>query len=299
MRKAVANTLTKWADESRDFTVLTSDLGYSIFDDFRSSYPDKFFNMGIAENNMVGVGAGLALTGQKVFIYSIATFLAAKCFEQIRDDVCYHNAPVILIGTGAGFSYGQAGYTHYSNDDLAILRTIPDLTILSPSDPVELQLLLNEVIDYDSPVYIRIGKNGEPNFSQKTKLRIGEAYYYYEGNKVAIVSHGVIMGEAAKLKELLLGDGIDASVVSSPTIKPVDETFFKNLKSKHDRIIVIEEHYQIGGLGSALKEIGIPVDVYGVKDRIFYEGGDQDYLRRLHGIDAQSVYDAMKEETNV
>lgn len=298
MRKVIANTLTKWADESRDFTVLTSDLGYSIFDDFRSAYPDKFFNMGIAENNMVGVGAGLALTGRKVFIYSIATFLAAKCFEQIRDDVCYHNAPVVLIGTGAGFSYGQAGYTHYSNDDLAILRTIPDITILSPSDPVELQLLLNEVIDYDSPVYIRIGKNGEPSFSQKTKVRVGEAYYCHEGERVAIVSHGTIMDEAMKLKELLLGDGIDASVVSSPTIKPIDKPFFKDLKSKHERIIIIEEHYQIGGLGSALKEIGIPVDVYGVKDRVFYEGGDQDYLRTLHGIDGQSVYDAMKKEAN-
>lgn len=295
MRKTIANTLTRFVAESYNFTVLTADLGYSVFDDFRSTYPDKFYNMGIAENNMVGVGAGLALTGQKVFVYSIATFLTAKCFEQIRDDVCYHNASVVLIGTGAGFSYGQAGYTHYSNDDLAILRTIPDLTILSPSDPVELRLLLNEVMNHNGPVYIRAGKNGEPSFSQKERLKIGEVYYHHKGEGVAIVSHGVIMEEAMKLKELLLDDGINASVVSSPTIKPINKAFFEDLNNKHDKIIVIEEHYETGGLGSALRELDIPVDVYGVKDRIFYEGGDQSYLRTLHGIDARSIYNAMNE----
>jgi transketolase len=298
MRKTIANTFLEYAETSNNFVVLTADLGYSVFDTFREKHPDKFYNVGIAENTMVGVAAGLAMTGKKVFTYSIASFLAVKCSEQIRDDVSYHNLPVVLIGTGAGFAYGQAGYTHYANEDLAIMRTIPNLTIISPSDPVELRLLLEKTMDYDKPVYMRVGKGGEQTFTNRSDLAIGQAYFLEEEEEIAIVAHGSIMEEAHKLRELLKGQGKKVSLVSSPTIKPLDYTFFKELRNRHSKIYVVEEHYKTGGLGSALLESGFDVEVFAIPDEYTFEGGTQKYLRTMNRIDAVSMYNEIMKSTH-
>lgn len=140
MRNTIARKMTKYADDGAEFIILSADLGYSVFDNFKEEHPDQFFNAGIAENTMVGVAAGLAMTGKKVYVYSIASFISEKCFEQIREDICYPNLPVVIMGTGAGYAYGEAGVTHWANEDIGCLRTIPELTILSPSDPVELEM---------------------------------------------------------------------------------------------------------------------------------------------------------------
>jgi len=294
MRNTVARKMSEYADDGKRFIVLSADLGYSVFDNFKEQHPDQFFNSGIAENTMVGVAAGLTITGKKVFVYSIASFISEKCFEQIREDVCYPQLPVVLMGTGAGFAYGEAGVTHWANEDIGCLRTIPGLTILSPSDPVELELLLDQSLTYPHPIYFRLGKNGEKNFCTNKKLKIGQAYYLKEERGIALVTHGNIIEEVVRARELLKRDGLNVSIVSSPTIKPLDKPFFIKLARTHKHIYVIEEHSEIGGLGDALSFLSIKE--IAIKDEVLNVGGDVPYLRQLAGIDANSIYARVKQD---
>lgn len=288
MRNTVAKELSLYAENGEDFIVLTADLGYSVFDNFSQNNPEKFYNMGIAENTSVGVAAGLALGGKRVLVYSISAFLVNKCFEQIRDDICYHDLPVVLIGTGSGFSYGHAGYSHFSIEDVALLRTIPNLTIISPSDPHELAMLLRDSATYKHPVYFRIGKNGEKTFNKHREIRIGNAYFITEEKDIAIISHGNIIEESVRAGKLLNKAGFNVSIISCPTIKPLDKKFFTKLVKSHSYLYLVEEHSEIGGLGDALSEFGA-ISI-AVPDKIFYTGGDQKELRKRAGIDGNSIY---------
>jgi transketolase len=292
MRNTFSNKITEYANRNEDFIVIYADLGYSVFDTFRRNYPTKFFNTGIAENNMVGVAAGLAMSGKKVFVYSISKFLANKCFEQIREDVCYHDVPVVMVGVGSGFSYGHAGYSHYSNEDIGCLRTIPGLTVISPIDPVELRILLDQILIYPHPVYFRLGKNGEKCFSEKNNLKIGEAYYLKKEKDIALIIHGNIAEEVFKARKLLKKDGFNVSIISSPTIKPLDKRFFRKLLQTHSSLYVIEEHSEIGGLGDALGYLG--VKKIAIKDKTFYKCGGVDYLRKKAGLNAKAMYCKIK-----
>lgn len=294
MRNTVARKIAEYGDDGKRFVVLSADLGYSVFDNFKEKYPDKFFNAGIAENTMVGVAAGLAMTGKKVYVYSIASFIAEKCFEQIREDICYPRLSVVLMGTGAGFAYGEAGVTHWANEDIGCLRTIPGLTILSPSDPVELDMLLDQSLTYKSPIYFRLGKNGEKSFCTNKNLKIGQAYYLELERDIALVTHGNIMEEVVKARDLLKKEGFNVSVVSSPTIKPLDKPFFVELAKTHHSIYVIEEHSEIGGLGDALSFLG--VKQIAIKDEVPNVGGSVAYLRQLTGIDADSIVKKVRED---
>jgi transketolase len=293
MRNTIARKMSTYADNGQKFIVLSADLGYSVFDTFKEQHPSQFFNSGIAENTMVGVAAGLAMTGKKVFVYSIASFIAEKCFEQIREDICYPQLPVILMGTGAGFAYGEAGVTHWANEDIGCLRTIPELTILSPSDPVELELLLDQSLTYPHPIYFRLGKNGEKSFCTRKKLQIGQAYYLEKERDIALVAHGNIMEEEVRAWELLKNEGLNVSIVSSPTIKPFDRSFFVELAKTHKYIYVVEEHSEIGGLGDALSFLG--VRKIAIKDEVLNIGGNVAYLRQRVGIDTESIYTRIRQ----
>lgn len=294
MRNTIARKVTEYAADGEQFIILSADLGYSVFDNFKEQHPDQFFNSGIAENTMVGVAAGLAMTGKKVFVYSIASFIAEKCFEQIREDICYPQLPVVLMGTGAGFAYGEAGVTHWANEDIGCLRTISGLTILSPSDPVELDMLLDQSLTYEYPIYFRLGKNGEKSFCNNKKLKIGQAYYLKQEQEIALVTHGNIMEEVMRARDLLKKEGLSVSVVSSPTIKPLDKPFFVELAKTHQHIYVIEEHGEIGGLGDALSFLD--VKQIAIKDEVPNVGGSVAYLRQLTGIDADSIFKRIRED---
>lgn len=294
MRNTIARRMSEYATDGKQFIILSADLGYSVFDNFKVQHPNQFFNSGIAENTMVGVAAGLAMTGKKVFVYSIASFISEKCFEQIREDVCYPQLPVVLMGTGAGFAYGEAGVTHWANEDIGCLRTIPGLTILSPSDPLELEMLLNQSLTYPRPIYFRLGKNGEKSFCNNKNLKIGQAYYLEKERDIALVTHGNIMEEVVRARELLKKDGLNVSIISSPTIKPLDKPFFVKLAKTHQHIYVIEEHSEIGGLGDALSFLR--VKQIAIKDKVLNIGGDVTHLRRLSGIDANSIYKRVRED---
>lgn len=288
MRATFANALTRYVDEGRDLVLLTADLGFSVLDEFKQRHPTRIVNMGVAESAMVGVAAGLALAGERPIVYSISKFLANKCFEEIREDVCLHRLPVLLVGVGAGLAYGHAGYTHFSTQDIAVLRTIPELTILSPIDPHEMIMLLDEALATERPVYLRLGKSGEPTISHRSSLAVGEAYTLADGSDIALVCHGAIASEvlaaAERLRDVL---GIDPTVVSSPTVKPVDRSFFETLRSSHDLLYVVEEHSEIGGLGDALANFG--VRKIAVPDRLHLQSGDTAYLRTQAGIDAAGI----------
>jgi len=183
-------------------------------------YPNNFFNMGISEQNMIGVAAGLTLTGKKVFAYSIIPFVTFKCVEQIRNDLCYPNLDVVVVGVGSGFSYGPAGFSHHSLEDVGTLKTLPNLTILTPSDPLETKCLTQEVVNYKHPAYLRLGKNNEKVINEDSlNLKIGDINILKSGKDFALITHGNIIGEVYLSYEKLLKEGHNPSLISVPTIK--------------------------------------------------------------------------------
>jgi len=193
MRDAFIKALEEEAEKNENIVLLTGDLGFSVFESFEKKFPNQFFNCGIAEQNMMGVAAGLSLSGKTVFVYSIIPFVTLRCIEQIRNDICYHDLKVIIVGVGSGLSYGSSGFSHHANEDIGCLKSISNLTILSPSDPNEVRGLIKESVSYNHPVYLRLGKNKEEIFNQSSDVKIGKMYYLQEGNDVALITHGSIM----------------------------------------------------------------------------------------------------------
>lgn len=296
MRNAFIRKLDGYAKDKRGFVILSSDLGYTIFDEFRINYPDKFFNVGIAENNMIGLASGLSLGGKKVFVYAISTFLAYKCIEQIRNDVCHPLRPIVIVGVGSGFSYGNTGFTHHATEDIGCLKSLPNLTILSPSDPIELEDFIDQSFEYDRPIYMRLGRSGEKSFTQHG-AKIGRARFVYKEEDVALVTHGNIIDEVVKARLKLKEKGLSVSLISSPCLKPLDDDFFRDLFDSHKHVFVIEEHNKIGGLGEMLWEFGW-VNRIAVDDCYFDECGDSAYLRKISGIDMESICSKVLERIN-
>ena len=299
MRNAFAKEITRLAKTSPKLVLLSGDIGNRLFDDFKSIPTSNFLNCGIAEANMMGVAAGLAMSGLKPIIYTITPFTTTRCFEQIRVDACYHNVPVIIVGTGSGLSYASLGPTHHSLEDFAIFRALPNITILAPSDSVELKKCLNEALKLDSPVYIRIGKKGEEILTKEaTPLKIGKSVNYKYGDKVCLIGTGTIMSEVMKAADLLESKGVSTCVEGFHTIKPLDKKSLERLFSLFDVISVIEEHSSIGGLFGAISEWrALEDDLYstkilsfGTKDEFMHEVGSQQYARELNGIDALSIF---------
>jgi len=226
MRNTFAEEATKIANEDDRLVLLTGDIGNRLFDKFKEVAPKRFYNCGIAEGNMMSVAAGLALSGLRPVVYTITPFLTTRCFEQIRVDVCYHKAPVIIIGTGSGLSYASLGPTHHSLEDIAILRTLPEMTVIAPSDSNELRLAFREALSLDTPVYIRIGKKGEPEIHKYlNQLNIGESIILKKGNDVSLICSGTILSEAIEAGKILDEKGISVEVVSMHTIKPIDKKY--------------------------------------------------------------------------
>src|SRR5690348_6310507 len=211
MRNAFAKEVTQLAKADPRVVLLSGDIGNKLFDEFKVVDTDRFYNCGVAEANMMGVAAGMAMSGFRPIIYTITPFTTTRCFEQIRVDVCYHQAPVIIVGTGSGLSYAELGPTHHSLEDMAILRTLPGMCVLAPCDAIELDLMLRAALKQERPVYIRIGKKGEPLiYKEKPSLRIGEAIVVRKGVDVALLNAGILMPEVLKAADLLKEQGIEA-----------------------------------------------------------------------------------------
>jgi len=249
-------TLKELARKDERVFLLTADMGYSVFETFREEFPDRFFNTGIAEQNTIGIAAGLASRGNIVFVYSIIPFVTMRCFEQVRLDLAYNKSNVKIVGVGAGLAYGSLGSSHHALEDIAIMRSLPNMTVLCPGDPVETKELIRQSYELDGPVYIRLGKQGEPKIHKDDKkIPLGKAIQITRGDDLVLITTSTMLETGKKWVDEWRDEGISVSLVSMPTIKPFDSEFIENLCKKNIPIITLEEHNIIGGLGTAVAEI--------------------------------------------
>lgn len=295
MRKAFINTLRQLARKDKNIFLLTADLGFSVFEGFREEFPSRFFNIGVAEANMAGISAGLALSGKTVFMYSIAPFATLRCLEQIRNDICHQRLKVRIIGVGAGLSYGTAGPTHYSIEDIAIMRALPNMAVISPADPWETKMAIQASLHYDGPIYFRLGKGTEENLNSTTKFRIGKARIIREGTDITIIGTGSILFNALQAADNLKKKGMSIQIISMHTIKPIDKNAIIKAAIKTKKVFTIEEHNINGGLGSTVGEI-----LAETKTKTFFKRialpdihiervGSQHYLRGKFGLDTKDI----------
>ena len=296
MRNAFIRGLTALAGRDDRVVLLTGDLGYKIFDDFAARFPGRFINAGVAEQNMVGVATGLALEGFRPFVYSIATFATLRCFEQIRDDVCYNAVPVTIVGVGGGFSYGANGPTHHATEDIAIMRTLPNMTVVCPGDPVETELAVAAGASLGGPLYLRLGRAGDPVVHHDPpSLQIGMSIKVREGNDCALVSTGGMLPVAMAAADLLEAENVSCRIISMHTVKPLDTTALEACCRQTKALFTLEEHSRLGGLGSAVGEWllesgkSCKVTCFGTEDRFADTAGSQAYLRQRHGLSAEQI----------
>lgn len=297
MRNAFADEMTQLAKTDARIMLLSGDIGNKLFDNFKKVDTKRFLNCGIAEANMMGVAAGLAMSGLRPVVYTITPFTTTRCFEQIRVDVCYHEAPVIIVGTGSGLAYAELGPTHHSLEDLAILRTLPGIQVIAPCDSIEMRMALRQAVVSNRPTYIRIGKKGEPAIhSTEVDFTIGKAITVRPGKDILILSTGTLMPNVLAAAELLSEDGLSAQVTSFHTIKPLDHEYLKAAFSNFRLIVTIEEHSLIGGLGAAVSEIisqfskHPPLLRLGTQDEFMHEMGSQEYARTRYGLDTAGIH---------
>jgi len=256
MRNAFARTITALAKTDPRIVLLSGDIGNRMFDEFKGLFPERFYNCGVAEANMTGVAAGLALSGFRPITYTIAPFNTYRCFEQIRLDLCYHNLPVVVAGVGGGLSYSGLGATHHSCEDIACLRALPNMTVLCPGDAVEVALLLSQAVQGPGPSYLRLGKKNEPVVHQAAApdLHIGKAFVLREGQDVMLLNTGNTLPEAMGAAEILAAKGIQAGVASVHTVKPLDTGYLARCFASCRLVATVEEHGSAGGLGGAVAE---------------------------------------------
>jgi transketolase len=301
-----AKTVTELSDVYPELVMLAGDIGNRLFDRFKEKHPGRFFNCGVAEANMTGVAAGLAASGLRPITYTITPFNTVRCLEQIRLDICYPNLPVIVVGTGSGLSYAGLGATHHSMEDIAILRTLPNMHVVCPADPTEARLAVTDALRLGRPTYIRLGKKGEPNVhASDPDFRIGRGITVRDGSTVAILSVGNMLEPALHAADSLRHQGVSSRVVSLHTVKPLDDDLLAALFAEYELVVVLEEHGLMGGAGSAVLEWGNINRVdsrklirIGGPDRFLSGCGDQEEARVLLGLTAQNVSRQILERLN-
>ena len=300
MRDTFITELKRQAEINPNIILLTGDLGFGVLDDFANSLPNQFLNVGVAEQNMTMVAAGLALEGKKVFTYSIGNFPTLRCLEQIRNDICYHDLDVTIVSIGGGFSYGQLGMSHHATEDLSIMRAMPNMVVSSPSNKKEVKKITNYFCNSKGPSYLRLDKsfvNSEKfNFSQK------KASVLREGSSITLIGTGGVVEELMKASDILKNQKIDCRVLSMHTIKPLDFISIDKAVEETKGIISVEENNIIGGLGSAISEYcleakKIPKNFYkiGLNDEFSSIVGDQNYLRNYYQINSKKIIKKVQE----
>lgn len=305
MRDTVIRTLIELGKEDKSIELVTGDLGFGVLKPFWETLPNQFVNAGIAEQNMTGVAAGMALEGKKVFTYSIGNFPTLRCLEQIRNDCAYHNANVNIICVGGGYVYGSLGMSHHATEDIAILRALPGVTVICPGDPVEAALAVKKIAETDGTCYLRLGRGGEKNVNHTIKeFEIGKAYKLREAEdgkkRVAVFSTGAILEETSKACDMLDAEGISVEQYSFPTVKPIDRSVIESCAERFEHIFTVEEHNTVGGFGSAVAEVfselgsGARLHRIGINDFYCIEVGSQSYLREKVGINADGIFNKVK-----
>lgn len=296
MRTTFIKTLMKLTQKDKNIYLLNGDLGFSVLEEFEKKFPKRYINCGVAEQNMIGIAAGLAIEGKKVYVYSIVPFVTFRCFEQIRNDICYHNLDVKIIGTGTGMVYGILGPTHFAVEDVSVLRVLPNMTILSPSDPVEMEQLMEQSYKTKNPTYIRLDKSDRNLHGLKNKIVLGKPSVIKEGKDGVIISTSSYAGTAVNAANKVKKNGYDLKVISLHTLKPVDEKALIKEVEDYKNIFTAEEHRLMGGLGSIVAEIllkngvkNISLKTIGIEDTYSPVIGKQDYMRKYHKVDEDTI----------
>ncbi len=297
MRKVFFESLENIARKEKDVFLLTGDLGVKFFPEFKKIDPRRFINIGVAEQNMIGVAAGLAMAGKNVYCYSIIPFLTMRTFEQIRIDLCYNNLNVKLLGAGGGLVYGAEGMTHHAIEDIAIMRSLPNMTVVAPGDAKEAEALAKASVFHKGPLYIRFGRDSDPVIHKKDfKFKIGKGIVIKRGKNICLMATGTMLATAKMVSDNLQKHNLNATLISMHTIKPIDPGLIKNCAKNYKSIFALEEHNIIGGFGSAIAEVLAELRYNGNFKRIgipdkyaFPHIGGSDYLRKKFRLDPDSI----------
>lgn len=297
MRNAFIEELIRLASGHANIGLFVGDLGFSVIEPFADRFPDRFINAGVAEQNMIGVAAGMASEGYHIFVYSIGNFPTLRCLEQIRNDVCYHNLSVTVVAVGAGMAYGNLGYSHHCIQDIGCLRGMPNMTIFSPADPGETRQCLRWLVDHPGPSYLRIGKAGEKVLHDRVISLETPHKVVDKDAKLAIAGTGGIVHEACKASEILAEKGVMIDVFSCCKLSQIDGNYFKYFE-KYEGVVAVEEHVAAGGLGEMLAANVVSstkIVRKFIPDDMSSTVGSQATLRRHAGIDALSLARAAAE----
>lgn len=303
MRDGFIQTLLDLAKEDSNIELLTGDLGFGVLRPFWETLPDQFLNVGIAEQNMTAMAAGMALEGKTVFVYSIGNFPTMRCLEQIRNDCAYHGANVKIVCVGGGFVYGALGMSHHATEDLAVMCSLPGVKVFAPADKVEAAAVAKAVATCPGTCYIRLGRGGEMVVREKIDdFQVGKAIPVRQGSRVALFSTGDIYQEVALAAQLLEKTGIFPTVYTFPTVLPLDEQVVRQCAASHELIVTCEEHNIHGGLGTAVAEALAQNPGQARLLRVGIGGeyccvvGDQAHLRKIYGLDGAALVARIREE---
>ena len=297
MRAAFADEIESLAAVDKRIVLLSGDIGNRMFDTYKKRFPDRFYNCGVAEANMTGVAAGMALCGLRPVLYTITAFNTVRCLEQIRIDVCFQNLPVVIVGVGGGLSYASLNATHHSLEDIAFLRILPNMTVICPGDAWEVSSAIRSAFNIDGPVYIRLAKKNEPLVhSDNPNFTVGKGLIIRSGTDVCFLNAGSLLPSAVAASEVLMEKGISVQVVSMHTVKPLDKTLLQEIFSKFPHVFTLEEHSMLGGFGGSvaewLSEQSDPkarLTRIGTDDMFMYEAGEKDHAQEFFGITTEQI----------
>lgn len=297
MRNSFLKELFELAKTDDRIVLIVGDLGFGVVTPFMEQLPRQFLNAGVAEQNMTGMAAGMALSGKIAFTYSIGNFPTMRCLEHVRNDVCYHNANVKIVTVGGGFAYGAMGATHHAIEDLAVMRSLPGIVVVAPGDPVESRAATRAITEYFGPCYLRLGKAGEPIVHQsEIHFELGKAIRMREGRDVTLISTGGILQTAVRTAERLSKEGIEARLLSMHTLKPLDTKAILAAAQETRAVFTLEEHSILGGLGSAVAEVLAEADIpkvpfkrIGVPPAFSPHIGSQEYMQERHGLTPEAI----------
>ncbi len=296
MRDVFIKTLIKNVKKNDKTILITADLGFGVLNEFRKKFPKKFLNVGVSEQNMIGVATGLSKKGFNVFCYSLGNFPTLRCLEHIRNDASYHNSNIKIINVGGGYSYGPLGFSHHATEDLSIMRSIPNISVIAPSSNNETEILTKFIFKRKGLFYFRLDKKRNELFKvKKNKIKFGKITKIKNGKDIAIISTGGIVNEAYKASEILNNYGVKCAVFSCHTIKPFDNYIIKILKN-YKKIYVVEENSEIGGLNGLISEISMKNSIkletyknFGINDAFVKTVGDREYLLSKNGLTANQI----------
>ena len=304
MKKALITTLCNLMNEKKNIYMFTGDLGFGVMNPILERHRERFVNAGICEQNLVSAATGMALEGNIVFVYSIGNFPTLRCMEQIRNDAAYHNADVKIIAVGGGFAYGQLGMSHHATEDVAMMRTIPGMTVLAPADPSETVDAVKLAVEQNGPVYIRLGRGGEPNlkhcsFNIKKAMELAVPYNSNGSVKISFIGSGIVLPEVLAAAEKL-SESYCVKVYSLALIKPFDMKSIQEICTNSDYVFTVEEHQVTGGIGSLVADViaenGVAVRFrkIGLEDTFTQVVGSPSYLRKVYGLDSEGIVKTVK-----